>query len=363
MVTALENCLNRDRAYICVKFGWLLLGAIIATALAWVPVVHAQGENTSANSGITILLPPRVMAGHPATLAVLDVNGMLAPGVSVDLGGGQIVTTDRTGRALFDAPATGEYVLGKSSGASVATLIDPAAGASEPSGTTLPPVVSVHDRFWICGAGLRGDADSNRVEINGHTALVMAASPICLIALPPPDANPGPAVVSIEAPGVRVNANTTLVSLKFVAPEPALKPGEKGQLLVRAQGASEKLRIVVRNGAPEVLRFVRGDLQELVTSGGAQNSARVAVQAIKSGSFSFVASLLSSADATSAERYLRAAVQIAPQESKREVEHLADRLERNPRDIEKVRAELDRIASRAAAGDFRALLDAARSEL
>jgi len=363
MAIARENCSKHDRACIRVKFNCLLLGAVSVTALAWTPLAHAQSENAITNSGVTILLPPRVMAGHPATLAALGVDGKLAPGANVDLGGGQIVTTDRTGRALFNVPASGEYILGKSSGAWVATLIDPAAGASEPSGATLPPVVSLHDRFWICGAGLRGDADSNSVEINGQTALVMAASPTCLIVLPPTDAKPGPAVVSIEAPGVRLSANTTLVSLEFVAPQPPLKPGEKGQLLVKAQGSSEKLRIVVRNGAPDVLRFVRGDRQELVTSEGAENSARVAVQAIKSGSFSFTASFVPTAGAASAERYLRAAVPIAPQEFKREVEHLADRLSRHPRDIERVRAELDHIASRAAADDFRALLDAARSAL
>ena len=363
MAIARENCSKHDRPCIRVKFNRFLLGAVSVTALAWTPLAHAQSENAITNSGVTILFPPRVMAGHPATLTVLGVDGKLAPGANVELGGGQIVTTDRTGRALFNVPATGDYILGKSSGALAAALVDPATGASEPSGATLPPVVSLHDRFWICGAGLRGDADSNSVEINGQTALVMASSPICLIALPPPDAKPGSAVVSIEAPGVRLSANTTLVSLEFVAPQPPLKPGEKGQLLVKAQGSSEKLRIVARNGVPDVLRFVRGDRQELVTSGGAENSARIAVQAIKSGNFSFTASLVPVADAASAERCLRAAVQVAPQELKRPVQHLADRLARHPRDIEKVRAELDHIASKAAASDFRALLDAARSAL
>ena len=53
---------------------------------------------------VTIVLPPRLMAGHPATLGVLGVDGKLAAGVQVDLGNGLRVTTDRNGRALFTAP-------------------------------------------------------------------------------------------------------------------------------------------------------------------------------------------------------------------------------------------------------------------
>ena len=50
------------------------------------------------------LLPPRVVAGAQATLAVVDSHGRLLPNVTVELSTGQNVTTDVTGRALFKAP-------------------------------------------------------------------------------------------------------------------------------------------------------------------------------------------------------------------------------------------------------------------
>lgn len=303
------------------------------------------------------------MAGHPATLAVLGVDGKLAGGVKVDLSEGQTVTTDRTGRAVFSVPPTGDYLLAKGSGASAAALIDPAVAASEPKAITLPPIVSTQDRFWICGAGLGGDADANVVKINGQPALVMAASPICLVALPGPNAKLGLASISIEAPGVQWSATTTLVSLEFAPPKLALKPGERGQLVVRAQGSSQKLGIVVQNQTPGVLQFIRGDLQEIVTSGGLQNSAAVRVQAIASGNFSFSARLLPTPDTVSAERYLRAAESLAPKELQRELSVLTDRLARHPREIQMARVELQTISTSAMAGDFRTLLDAARDAL
>jgi len=341
----------------------LLLAAVLAGALALTQTFGAKGQSALDASGVTIVLPPRVMAGHPATLAVLGADGKLVSGVNVDVGNGQIVTTDRTGRALFDVPTTGDYVLARSSNASAAALVDPATGASEPNAAVLPPFVSIHDRFWICAASLRGDADSNEVKINGRLALVMAASPICLVALPPLDAKPGPATLSIEAPGVRLSAATVFVSLEFEPPKPALKPNEKGQLKLTVQGTDRKLRVVVQNGAPDVLRFSRGDVQQLATSGGSSNFAAVQVQAIASGNFSFTARLARVPDSSTAERYLRAAAALAPNDLRREISKLARRLERHPRDAEKLRADLDRLTPGQGVGDFRALLDAARATL
>ena len=341
----------------------LLVAAVLASALALTQTFGAKGQNALPTSGVTIVLPPRVMAGHPGTLAVLGADGKLVSGVNVDVGNGQIVTTDRTGRALFDVPTTGDYVLARSSNASAVALVDPAVAASEPSAAVLPPVVSIHDRFWICAASLRGDADSNEVRIDSRLALVMAASPICLVALSPLDAKPGPAALSIAAPGVQLSAATVLVSLEFEPPKPALKPNEKGQLELTVQGSDWKLRVAVQNETPDVLKFVRGDLQEITTSGRSPNVAAIQVQAITSGNFSFEARLVQNPDPSSGERYLRAAAALAPNELRREISKLASRLARHPRDAEKVRIELNRLTPVAGADDFRTLLDAARAAL
>src|SRR5713101_8020211 len=45
-------------------------------------------------------LPRRIASCQRATLAVLDVNGRLTPGVVVNFSNGDRVTTDVTGRAL-----------------------------------------------------------------------------------------------------------------------------------------------------------------------------------------------------------------------------------------------------------------------
>ena len=113
------------------RVGSVMIGACVLvcvfcrTFFALVPSLHAQIQSTPLTTwAVTIVLPPKLMAGHPATLAVLGVDGKLASNVTVDLGKGQTVKTDRTGRAFFTVPATGDYLLAKASGASVAALID-----------------------------------------------------------------------------------------------------------------------------------------------------------------------------------------------------------------------------------------------
>ena len=73
------------------------------------------------------VLPARIVAGQPATLAVLGLDGKLAADVKVDLGNDQRVTTDATGRASFTAPGIGAVLLAKVSGTSAAALLDSAA--------------------------------------------------------------------------------------------------------------------------------------------------------------------------------------------------------------------------------------------
>jgi hypothetical protein len=353
------RCAWRAPVAACVSM-MLLFGACFHSARARAAQNRA---NPLTSWTVTIVLPPKLMAGHPATLAVLGVDGRLAPGVRVELSDDQTVTTDSTGRALFNAPPKGDYLLAKGSGASAAVLIDPAAAESEPKAAALPPIVSARDRFWVCGPGLSGRADQDSITINGQPAATLAASPVCLVALAAPTAKPGPATVSVEAPGVAWNAMTTLISLEFEAPGPSLKPGQKGQLVIQARGSDEKIGILAQNQTPEVLRFLRGDRQELVTSGGSENSATLAVQAISSGDFSFSARLLPAPDQASAERYLRAAAALAPKDFERRTSELARRLAQHPGDAASVRSEVERLATSTLAGDFRTLLEAAQAAL
>jgi len=338
-----------------------MVGMLLSALAA--PLRSLEAPSPIPFETVEIVLPPKLMAGHPATLAVLGTDGRLAPSLKVELRDGQTVTTDRTGRAVFQVPATGEYLLAQGAGSTAAALIDPAIAQSEPSAIALPPIVSLRDRFWICGPGLRGDAEEDSVKLNGRPALILASSPICLVVLPGTSVQPGPGSLSVEAPGVRWSATTTLVSLEFVPPNPPLSPGQQGELVVRARGSNEKLPIVVQNRSSGVLRFLRGDSQELVTAGGAENLASVKVRAISSGDFSFGARVVAAPDVRSAERYLRAALPLAPKDSERSLAKLTRRLTEHPREVSAVRSKIERLAQGSTAGDFRTLLEAAEAAL
>jgi len=345
---------GRDRG----ALAWMLVGLSLGVFVALASTLPATSQT------VTIVLPPKLMAGHPATLAVLGVDGRLAPAVNVELGDGQTITTDRTGRAVFQVPAAGDYLLAKGSGVETVALVDPAVAQTEPRAVVLPPIVSLNERFWICSAGLRGDADEDSVKINGQPALVLASSPICLVAWPGPNAQPGGAAVSVEAPGVQSSAMTTLVSLEFSPPNPPLNPGQQGRLVIRALGSSEKIEIVAQNRTPEVLRFTRGDTQEIVTGGGPENLAMVSVEAISSGDFSFSARVRPTPDLVSAGRYLWAAVPLAPKDLKRKVAELARQLaQQRSRDVRALRTKVQQLAQDTMAGDFQTLLEAAEAAL
>jgi hypothetical protein len=330
--------------------------------LICVPLVRAQ--STSATTWtVSIVLPPRLVAGQPATLAVLGVDGRLADGITVDVGKGQRVKTDKSGRAFFTAPTDAPVLIATAAGNSAAALIDtPAAGAGE-HGSSVAPVVSRVDRFSICGGGFRGDVDANRVSINGERAFVLASSPECIVVLASPRALPGPAKLSIETPGAQWAAATTLASLHFDPPLPPLVPEKRSKLALHVQGTDQALRVWMENQTPGVLRFLRGDRQEVLTSGGPQNSAEIEVQAIATGDFSFHGRILAAPDAGIARRYFTAAESIAPKDLQHDVKNLADRLTHHPDDTQKAWRETQEILSTTMAGDFRTLMESAATAL
>ena len=81
---------------------WRHAAFLIAAALL-LPL-SAIAQSAAIVKAVTIVLPPKVVAGRPATLAILGSDGRLAPNVAVDMGPNLRVTTDRTGRALFVVP-------------------------------------------------------------------------------------------------------------------------------------------------------------------------------------------------------------------------------------------------------------------
>jgi hypothetical protein len=329
----------------------------------------ARAQSTSSTTwAVSIVLPPKLVAGQPATLAILGVDGRLAEGITVDIGNGQHIKTDKTGRASFTVPADIPVLLATASGDSAAALIDAVAPAAASPGTgdpaaTVPLVVSQLDQFSICGGGFRGEADSNHVTLNDERAFVLAASPECLVVLASPRALPGPAKISLQTGEAQWSAATTLVSLHFDPPLPPLVPGKKSQLALHVQGSDQALRVWVQNQTPGVLRFMRGDRQDLLTSGGSQNSAMIEVQALSTGDFLFHGRILPVPDPAAARRYLAAAVSFAPKDLQHATKSLADRITHHPADTEKVWREIQEILSTTMAGDYRTLLESAASAL
>jgi hypothetical protein len=344
-----------------IAFYTLLFIGLLSTTFP----ANAQ-RTSSATWYVTIVLPPKVVAGHPATLAILGADGRLAPNVSVSIGEGQSLKTDATGRASFTAPATPGVLFAEASGASAVTLINesPVPGAETAKGElAVAAMISLKDRFTICGGGFRGDADANRVTMNGDRALVVASSPECLVVLPSPRATPGAAKLTVNSPGSDRNATTTLVSLQFEAPQTAPVPGQRSELTVHVEGSDAPLNVTIQNETPGVLEFLKGDTQEVRTTGGSRNVAQVQIGAIRSGDYSFSARLIPSPDLPAAVRYLRAAAPLAPKAQQRRVNDAASRLATHPKDREKVRQDVAKLISTTIAGHFRALLEAAQAAI
>lgn len=356
--------LRKSRCGRRVRRGVRSLTALLCAASVAIAFSSASANSPEENPwDVTILLPPRIIAGQPATLAVLSADGKLAPGVSVELGSSLLVKTDDTGRAFFTAPADASFLIAKTAAASSTSLVDRAPAPNSSEMLDVTPFTSLVDGFAICGAGFRGDADANRVTLNGKAALVLAASPECLVVLPGPRATVGEAKIAIDAAGNHWEGATTLVSLQFETPKPAIEPQTKGRLVLEASGTGDPLEIVVQNESPGVVRFLSGDTQTLRTSGGSPNSAAIEIETIRSGDFSFHAQLAPQPDPSAAEQYLRAALTLTPKQFASDVKNMAKRLSRHPTDVRKVQRKLDRILPEAMPGDFHTLLEVSRRNL
>jgi hypothetical protein len=326
------------------------------------PLAHAQSD-ASKTWAVSIVLPPKLVEGKTATLAVLGVDGRLAEGITVTVGEALRLKTDKTGRATFTVPSGSPVIIASGSGNSAAALVDANAPSGEMKTLAVSPVVSLLDQFSICGGVFLEQADANRVSLNGERAFVLAASPECLVVLANPRALPGPVKLSVENTAGSWEASTTLVSLHFDPPIPALVPEKKSKLALHVQGSDRQLRVLVENRTPGVLRFLGGETQNLLTSGGAGNSAEVSVIAISTGDFSFRARILPVPDTASARRYLVASAALAPKEWKSRLNGYARDIERHPGATGKISQDLQLMASATIAGDFKTLLEAARTAL
>lgn len=252
-------------------------------------VVCAQQPPPASGARI-LLLPRKIISGERATLAVLDVNGRLTPGVTVNFSNGDRFRTDATGRALFVAPLNPGVIFGSIAGRTgrVATAILPSGEAASTSleVSSAPRVASLTDRFEILGKSFCGDADANQVTIAGQSAFVLASSPVALVVLPPPDQKPGSVAVEVSCAKRHARPfSISLVGLELEADSSPLKPGEHRALTVRVRGTGAKVVLEARNLAPEIAELSSSNPARTSSSGGAENLGKFEVVGRKNGSF------------------------------------------------------------------------------
>src|SRR5215475_185626 len=135
-----------------------ILAGVCLAILAFCLGAEAQKAPVATAARI-LLVPRRMTSGEHATLAVLDVNGRLTPGATIQFSNGDKVTTDETGRALFVAPLTEGALFASIAGrpGRVATAVLRA--RELPRGTNVeltPRIASVTDRFELTGSGFCG---------------------------------------------------------------------------------------------------------------------------------------------------------------------------------------------------------------
>ncbi len=254
----------------------LAVGAMAAVTLCTVVTAEEQSAPAAKNARI-LLVPRKMISGDRTTLAVLDTNGRLTPGVTIAFSNGDHVTTNATGRGLFVAPLTPGVLYATIQGrpGRVQTLvIAPPANASTPSVVQAPHFASLSDRFELQGHGFCGEADKNVVQVNGESALVMAASSESMTILPPEDLQPGPADVTVVCnKGAASAARLIFLSLSLQADTSPMQPGQKRTLSVRIEGTRDKVTLEARNLAPEIAELAGGNPAKAISSGGAENVA------------------------------------------------------------------------------------------
>jgi hypothetical protein len=267
--------------------GWLVLLSAVAQVLC--SVLPAQ-QAPAASGARILLLPRRIVSGERATLAVLDVNGQLTPGVKVDFSNGDSLTTNATGRALFVAPLNLGVLFASIEGRPgkvTTTILSPSEAASSSVQITSAPLVgSLTDRFEILGRGFCGDADANQVTVAGRPAMVLASSPVSLVVLPPMEVGPGAATVEVSCAKHQASPFAlTLAELELDADASPLKAGEHRALTVHVRGTNAKLPLEARNLSPDIAELAGGNPVRISSSGGAENFARFDLIARRNGSF------------------------------------------------------------------------------
>jgi len=318
-------------------------------------------RNSSGPIPAEIVLPAQLAVDKPGTLAVLDAQGQLAPGVNVDLSSGRRVTTDDTGRARFVVTSDPGPFLASIAGTEVrassivvAPLETP---ASEIRIAACPRAVTRSDHFTISGTNFRGDADDNRVTLGDRAALVLASSPVSLEVWLSPQTPLGGGNLRIVIPKTGdASVSIDVVSLRVErrdhgAAAGALRSGKTQQLVIHVEGSQSQTPIVVLNLSPGTVELVGGAFQRVVSHGGMDNDAELEIHGVRGGEISLSVRLAVRGSATqdleAARRALEAARNSAKGDWAARVDGALEELNGDPKRFGDVLQDVERMLREA----------------
>lgn len=307
-----------------------------------------------------IVLPAELEVEKPATLAVIDSDGMLVEGVIVSLPDGRRVTTDATGRARFVVTSEPGAFIAEIPANSLQPRVrgyalvraHPAGNSSALTISESPHILVNGQPAALVGYGFRGDAEFDAVTVGGKPAMILAASPMGIVFQTAETASLGPASLVLSVAGVkREPISVTIVSLAISRPSEKIIVGSKSEMFVRVGGTEQKVMLAIENRAPDVVELTNGNFHWVLSSGGVLNEATIEMRARGGGDFSVSVRVAPASGAVGpdlklARRELQAAQGLAEGEWIARMDRVMVRMaqaEKNPRDVPKLQQEIAKV--------------------
>lgn len=319
---------------------------------------------------VRIVLPLELIAGQPATLAVLASDGHIAPGAKIVLSNGRVITTDESGRAHFLAPPQTGPLFARVLESDVREAAD-VLPQQQSSGnlqlTHVPTVTSVERPLTIEGSGFDGNADGNSVSISGNRTLVLASSLVQLIIIPPANTAAGPTKLLVTKDGAEATANLTFINIIAISPSDSqIRPGKKTMIHLLVQGTVTPVNLRIQNKTPQTAQFEGEDDVFVRTMGGPDNSVDIRIKGLAAGQFSYSVSCggdYGQAGTQVTTDFLQAAQKIAGLNAREKIDSILKELQQKVANWEKLANELRSIENSSGSADFQALIRAAERSL
>lgn len=317
-----------------------------------------------------IVLPLELIAGEPATLAVLTTDGHVAPAVEIVLSSGQVLTTDESGRAHFLVPPETGPLFARLLGSGIREVVDVLPKQSSTGDLRLaqvPQIASVSDRLVISGSGFAGDADKNAVEINGKRGLALASSPAQLILMPPADTALGLARLLIARGDSEVTTDVTFVRIvPMTFSEMRIRAGREAAIHLLVQGTADPLNMEIKNLTPGVAQFEHADTLLVRSRGGTDNWAMIRAKGLAAGQFSYSVRLQNEYSQAAPQvtiDFLRAAQKIAKADTKKKINSILKDFQQKGASWQNLSKALQNIADSSTSADVQALIRAAERSI